>query len=38
MDQKECIYQYFRCIEWSFPPNFKAYWDKRNKEWSQTLC
>ena len=35
MTQKNDISEDFRCIEWSFGPNFKPSWDNRNKEWSK---
>ena len=35
MATNDDIYQYFRCIEWSFPKHFKPSYDKRNQEWSK---
>ena len=35
MATNDDIYQYFRCIEATFPRNFRPFWDKRNHEWSK---
>ena len=35
MGRNDDIYQYFRCVEWSFPHNGLSNWDKLNQEWSQ---
>ena len=35
MATNDDIYQYFRCIEWTFPRDFRVFWDIVNHEWSQ---